>query len=388
MKEPDKAQLKELADKWLKGTITFEERELLDSWYDLNGDEPVLWDGPDSTESELRTRLFANIQHKKAGVNVIFRYRSLIRIAAVLLLLLSVGIYFFPFGNKPVAISGVAEIQPGGNKAFLTLANGEKISLTDADNGALTDQAGIKISKTAEGQLIYTACASCATGTGKTAFNTIETPRGGQYQVRLPDGTRVWLNSSSKLVYSILLNTQQERKVQLTGEAYFEVVKNDHRPFIVQTRMQELKVLGTHFNINSYIEEPYVRTTLLEGRVQVSLMEKAASQSPKESVILKPGEQSLIAGKEIKVEKVNAGNTVDWINGYFVFNKESLESIMRKISRWYDVDVIYQNESARQQLFSGTVSRFKNISELLEKLELTGPVKFTIKDKQVKVELH
>ena len=388
MKEPDKAQLKELADKWLKGTITLEERELLDSWYNLNTEEPVLWDGPDSTENGLRTRLFANIQRKKAGANPIFRYRSVLRIAAVMLVLLSLGIYFFPFGNKPATISGITEIQPGGNKAFLTLSNGQKISLTDADNGALSDQAGIKISKTADGQLIYTACTSCATDTEKTAFNTIETPRGGQYQVRLPDGTKVWLNSSSKLVYSILLNTQQERKVQLSGEAYFEVARNEHRPFVVQTRMQELKVLGTHFNINSYIEEPYIRTTLLEGRVQVSLMEKEGAQSPKESVILKPGEQSLIAGKEIKIEKVNAGNTVDWINGYFVFNKENLESIMRKISRWYDVDVSYENEAARQQVFSGTVSRFKNISELLEKLELTGPVKFTIKGKQVKVELH
>lgn len=388
MREPDKARLKELADKWLKGTITSEERELLDSWYDLNGEEPVLWDGPDSTESELRGRLFANIQSNKANVKAGFRYQKLIRIAAVLLLLLSVGTYFFNLRNKPLAVPDITAIQPGGNKAFLTLANGEKISLTDADNGALTNQAGIKISKTADGQLVYTACTSCAKDVESTAVNTIETPRGGQYQVHLPDGTRVWLNSSSKLVYSILLNTHQERKVQLTGEAYFEVARNDQRPFIVQTRVQELKVLGTHFNINSYIEEPYIRTTLLEGRVQVSLMEKDASQQAKESVILKPGEQSLIAGKEIKVEKVNAGNTVDWINGYFVFNKESLESIMRKISRWYDVDVSYENEAARQQVFSGTVSRFKNISELLEKLELTGPVKFTIKGKQVKVELH
>ncbi|SHF12055.1 FecR family protein [Pedobacter caeni] len=386
MSIPDKALLRELADKWLKGTISSEERELLDHWYDMSSDEPIIWMGQDDSEEALQTRLLGSIQQRKDQAGLVFRYKSLIRIAAVLLVLLSIGAYFFQkqYGSTP--LTDVVVIQPGGNKAMLTLANGKKISLTDAGNGALTEQAGTRISKTTDGQLIYTACTSCDQEANAAAFNTVETPRGGQYQVRLPDGTRVWLNASSKLVYPVLLNGLKERKVQLIGEAYFEVAKSKQIPFIVQTRTQEIKVLGTHFNINSYIEEPYIRTTLIEGSIQVNLIEQGSASSIRESVILKPGEQSLIAAKGIKVQQVNTENAIDWTNGYFVFNKESLESIMRRISRWYDVDVRYEDESARHQVFSGSVSRFKNISELLEKLELTAPVKFTIKGKQVKVE--
>nr|WP_121272966.1 FecR family protein [Pedobacter schmidteae] len=388
MKKPTNDQLNQLADKWLKGIIKPEERELLDKWYDTDSDEPLVWMGSDQSEEQLHTRLISNFNDQYRQRAKKRKLSWSISVAAMIIISLSVASYFLLKTKNDLQVAVIEnDISPGGNKAVLTLANGKRVTLNDANQQELLEQQGVKISKTADGKLVYMTCTTCNEKTDKQLFNTIETPRGGQYEIRLPDGTRVWLNAASKLIYPISFQTQKERRVQLFGEAYFEVAQQDRivkkhtepegkLPFVVQTDKQEVEVLGTHFNINSYSDEPDTRTTLLEGSVKVFSTQK--------SVLLKPNQQAiLVTANQLLIKAVNAKESIAWKQDYFMFNKESLLSIMRKISRWYDVDVIYETEMLKSQRFSGTVSRFKNLAELLEKLELTGPVKFKITDKKI-----
>jgi transmembrane sensor len=270
----------------------------------------------------------------------------------------------------------ITKIVPGGNKATLTLSNGSKVALTSAKNGQIANQFGTIVTKTADGKLVYQNSSSSTENTN--IYNVIETPKGGQYQVALPDGTKVWLNAASSLRYSLTFNGN-ERKVELTGEAYFEVAKDKTRPFKVYSSGQVVEVLGTHFNINTYSNESSVRTTLLEGSVKVT------SLSAKTYAMIRPGQQSIIrnANKLIKVENVDMDESVAWKNGYFMFNGEQLESILRKISRWYDVDIEYQNEELKREVFSGTLSRYSSVSQVLKKLELTQSVHFKTEGRKI-----
>lgn len=227
-------------------------------------------------------------------------------------------------------------------------------------------------------------------------YNTIATPKGGQYQVRLPDGSKVWLNAASSLKYLASFSAWNERKVELSGEAYFEVAKDKDHPFVVKTENQEVIVLGTHFNINSYKDEPATKTTLLEGSVRVSLLgttstastinttQKISKGKPAE-IILKPGEQATLIGNNIRVSPQNAEDAIAWKDGYFMFNNESLESVMRKISRWYNLDVVFADASIKNQTFYGRMSRFSKVSQVLKSLALTREVKFELKDNTIHV---
>ncbi|HEY0176147.1 MAG TPA: FecR domain-containing protein, partial [Pedobacter sp.] len=264
---------------------------------------------------------------------------------------------------------------PGGNKAVLTLADGSKISLTDAVNGALAEQAGITVNKTKDGQLIYTV-SKIRPGTDSAAYNTIETPKGGQYQVILPDGTSVWLNAASSLRYPAFF-TGNERKVQLEGEAYFEVAKNPAMPFRIVSKGQVAEVLGTHFNINSYQDEPGIKTTLLEGSVRV------LNSRSHTAVLLKPGQQSNTAiDGTTTLRNVNPEQYVAWKSGKFIFADANIESIMRQVSRWYNVEIEYKGDISKEK-FGGRASRFTNVSELLEILELTDQVHFDIHGRRI-----
>ncbi len=266
-----------------------------------------------------------------------------------------------------------SDIAPGGNKAILTLADGKKISLSDAANGDLIKQAGLSISKTADGQLVYNVEKTDRI-LDNAKMNTISTPNGGEWQIRLPDGSTVWLNAASSLEYPLDIGVDKNRIVKLNGEAYFEVAKDAARPFIVETEKQKLEVLGTHFNVNSYPDEHTTRTTLLEGSVRISDVKNLSA-----SEILKPGEQSVLSGNGIKVNAVNTDESIAWKNGYFKFDNEKQESIMRKISRWYNVQVEYADQEAKEVMYYGTMSRFEKISQVLRKFEQTGEVRFDLK---------
>lgn len=303
-----------------------------------------------------------------------------VAIAATILIVMSAGYLLF---NRKDSTQSLAVkptvVHPGGNKAFLTLSNGKKISLTDAANGSIAAQAGLKIIKTADGQIIYTSDNSSA-GSGSLQYNTIETPRGGQYQVRLPDGTSVWLNAASKLVYPVNFHGSKERRIQLDGEAYFEVAKDKTRPFIVKTGKQEVTVLGTHFNINGYKDEPIISTTLMEGSI------KTSNTSSGNSRILSPGQQSTVFSGDgaIDVRNVNTENIISWKNGYFIFDNQDITSIMKVIGRWYDVNIDYQSIN-KEEKFGGTFSRSSDLDDILKVLKILGNVDFKVEGRTIVV---
>jgi ferric-dicitrate binding protein FerR (iron transport regulator) len=194
--------------------------------------------------------------------------------------------------------------------------------------------------------------------------------------VVLPDGSKVFLNAASSLTYPISFVALRERRVELKGEAYFEVAKDKNHPFIVKTQNQEIKVLGTHFNINSYADEPLTKTTLVEGSVLV----KASGIQQ----ILKPGSQAINGYDGLRIVEANMDEVLAWKNGYFMFDSESIESVMRKISRWYNIDVAFKGNVSKDK-FGGTVSRFANVSQVLRKLEYTNKVHFIIEEGRITV---
>lgn len=263
------------------------------------------------------------------------------------------------------------DVAPGKNKAILTLADGKKISLSDAMKGDIAKEAGFSITKTADGQLVYNVAGT--ENVNDTRLNTISTPNGGEWQIQLPDGSTVWLNAASSIQYALNIGTAKQRVVKLDGEAYFEVAKNAAHPFIVETDRQAVEVLGTHFNINSYKDEKVTKTTLLEGSVRVS------HKNTKESEVLKPGEQSLVSVSGIAIKEVDVEEAIAWKKGYFMFNNERQESILRKVARWYNVEIEYADPAAKDVMYYGTVSRFEKISKVLTKFEQTGEVHFDIK---------
>ena len=293
--------------------------------------------------------------------------------AAVVFIVFSLTTYISL--NKKREHVFAADVLPGKNKAILTLANGKKISLSDAMNGDIAKEAGFSITKTTDGQLVYNMAES--KNIEDTRLNTISTPNGGEWQIRLPDGSTVWLNAASSIQYSLNIGAAKQRIVKLDGEAYFEVAKNAAHPFIVETDKQSVQVLGTHFNINSYHDEIVTKTTLLEGSVRVS------HGNTNQSEILKPGEQSIVSVSGIDVKDVDVDEAIAWKNGYFMFNNEKQESILRKVARWYNVEIEYADPAAKDVMYYGTVSRFEKISKILTKFEQTGEVRFDIKGNKV-----
>lgn len=296
-------------------------------------------------------------------------YTWLSSAAAIFLMLASV-LYFYS-GDSLEKQAAAANLQPGKNKASLTLANGSHITLDDAANGNLAKQGGVQIVKTKDGQLIYKASQTAASANEQ---NTIETPNGGQYMVILPDNSKVWLNAASSLKYPVSFINSKNRIVELKGEAYFEIAKEKTHPFIVKTDRQQVEVLGTHFNINSYSNEPAAATTLLEGSVKIS--------NAVDYKILKPGEQALLTTKSLNVGLANTEEAIAWKNGYFRFNDEKIQSIMRKIARWYNVEVAFEGEISGED-YNGKISRFKSIAQVLEMLSSTNTVHFKISGRRI-----
>ncbi|TDW97050.1 FecR domain-containing protein [Dinghuibacter silviterrae] len=293
--------------------------------------------------------------------------------AAIVLALL--GVFLHKQFSRPAQVAPVVahDIAPGGNKATLTLANGRVIDLGEAQEGLLDRQPEAKVVKQGEGVVAYQKDSSMA-GDG-TAYNTLATPRAGQYRVTLSDGTRVWLNAASSLRYPAAFHGR-ERVVELTGEAYFEVAPHSSMPFKVTARRTpdaapvEVDVLGTHFDIMAYTDEPHIETTLLEGSVRV--------RSGDRSVLLRPGQQALEAGF---AQKVDTDEVVAWKNGLFKFNEATLAQVMRQVSRWYDVDVVYQYTPS-QDRFGGEMYRNVPVSKLLKVLQASG-VHFRVEGRKI-----
>lgn len=297
--------------------------------------------------------------------------------AAVIGIALAAGtyLYFTSRQQKIIAIEQPKQndiAPPSDNKAVLTLADGTKIEIDSSGNGTVAVQGNVKIIKQSTGEISY-----AGTAIGKVSYNTLSVPRGSKpMSLMLSDGSKVWINVGSSLTYptSFIGN---ERRVKLTGEAYFEVIHNEKMPFIVQNGDVTVRDLGTHFNVNTYADEPAERITLLEGSVRIS--KNALSQ------LLKPGQQARFNNEngDIKVlNDVNMDEVMAWKNGKFIFDKNTdIYSIMRQISRWYNVDIEYQGKI--NQRFWGSISKDVNVSQVLKILEATGGVKFKVEGNKI-----
>ncbi len=286
---------------------------------------------------------------------------AIISIAAVSVLLMGSLLFFNSYDqvNQNQTDIAIKDVLPGSNKAVLTLSDGKKVSLTNAPNGKIAEQEDAFITKKSEGQLVYSPNLDIA---GAIRYNTIETPKGGQYQVLLPDGTKVWLNAASSLKYPISFGALKERRVELVGEAYFEVAHNKALPFRVITREQTVEVLGTHFNVNSYSDEKDVITTLEQGSVKVT--------SGRNSRVISPGVQTLLKPDgEMKVQEADMKTAMAWKEGKILFRDADIRTIMRQVARWYDLEIAYSGK-VPDRVFNGGVERTANLSSLLKILEL------------------
>ncbi|WP_222538100.1 FecR family protein [Pedobacter polysacchareus] len=363
---------KELLEKYRANQCTEKEQIQVQNWFHQLGLEKQV----DLTAADLERaeqQMWAVINQETMPKRI--RLWPSIAAAGVVVIGLGIGylIHQQQGHSKELKVAS-QDILPGGNKAVLVLGNGQRISLTDAKNGDVASQSGIHITKTEDGKLVYVVRKE---DTNSNLFNTIETPAGGQYQVVLPDGSTVMLNTASSLTFPTSFASKNERRVTLKGEAYFEVARNKNKPFKVITERQEVVVLGTHFNINAYADEDLTLTTLLEGSVQVSKAGKSIKN-------LVPGEQSALSDHQFTVKTVDLETAVSWQNGRFTFENESVEAVMRQIARWYDIEVIYKGDLSNVKLM-GSVSRKKKLSEVLRVLQLSRKVKFKVEGRRVTV---
>lgn len=371
----EKDNAKDILQRYLNGTCTEEEKALVETWYNLHH--------PDA-QSLSEEELVKELESIEKALPQPGRRRMYIRMMAAAAAVLMVGItgwwlYLVNTNKTTTAKQPMAAannvIVPGGNKAVLTLANGKKISLTDAGMGAIASETGISIEKTAEGQMMY-RIAGATDQPSAAVYNTIETPVGGQYQVLLPDGTKVWLNARSALRFPVHFS-DTERRVEISGEAYLEVAHDKTKPFRVVNPGQVVEVLGTHFNVNAYDNEDAIKTTLLKGSVKI------ATNGMK--TILKPGEQSNVANGAIRtLTDVNLEDVVAWKNNKIQFTDLDIHSVMRILERWYNIEVSYSGHKINTT-FGGSVSRSKDIDVVLKLLEATGDVHFKIEGRRVTV---
>lgn len=376
--------LAKLIKKYVDGKATTEEIEFIHLYYNEFENLPGRMSGISVGEKEelynemkknILNHILAGSETKSEGISEniipIKSSRNWIRMAAAasVLLLVAVGLYYViapsSLGNSNLAeISSKqinsGDVAPGGNKATLLLDDGTVINLDEATQGLLSTQGNANITKPGDGQLAYKSTKDGDQTDMK--YNIVMTPRGGQYQLVLEDGSKVWLNSSSSIRFPATFN-DRIRKVEITGEVYFEIAKNTKKPFIVSLNNAEVKVYGTSFNINSYSDENAIRTTLLEGSVEVTSRDK--------SIMLVPGEEASIAQATNAISKqvkANAKEAIAWKEGYFQFDNADIQLVMRQLARWYDLNVIYEGKPSLVK-FKGKIQRDLNLSDVLEYLK-------------------
>lgn len=381
---------KSLLEKYVAGNCTAEECAVVEAWYAQWNDgsaalpEEKLELAMKRVQRRLPTAQDENtasisVQEKKTKLGLKWTTWAA---AAAIVLSTSFGIWFYNTHqpDKVLIVSGTKDILPGKNTAVLTLPNGKSINLSATKSGVVIDADQLSYN---DGVILDSSLRGSTTRQSQTSNErlTATTPRGGQYQFTLADGTRVWLNAASTLKFPANFQSATTRSVQLIGEAYFEVAKNKSKPFIVESKGQKVTVLGTHFNINSYPDQKSMKTTLLEGSVRVSSLGESATRQP-DSIVLKPNEQATLTESMLQISKVDVKEVVAWKNGYFIFNGEKLDNIMAQISKWYDVDVVFQDQLQKVS-FIGIISRTKNISAVLQAIAETGNVHFKIQGRSV-----
>ncbi|SDJ91158.1 FecR family protein [Pedobacter sp. ok626] len=376
----ERIEAKELLAKYETGKCTEREKALLESWhlsYALDAVESIRFDEQLKDLDLVWNRL--QQERAKPDTRALTLWPKIAMAAAVILVAgIALFFYFQQLNLFQQNDKLASDVPPGKNNAVLTLANGQKIILNERTKGEIAKQGGISITKSQDGTIIYNVDQSTTAEkakVGELSYNTISTPRGGKYQLNLPDGSKVWLNAASMLKFPVVFSAK-ERRVELIGEAYFEVTKNKHQPFHVKTAQQDVEVLGTHFNVSAYSDEKEVKTTLLEGSVKIVVRSKQSKAKMLADVVLKPGEQATLTESQLNVASADIGEVRSWKDGMFEFNNCDLTSIMRQASRWYDVDVVYESGIPNVK-FSGEVSRSVNASAFLDMLKYLD-VKFRI----------
>ncbi|HEX5553503.1 MAG TPA: FecR domain-containing protein [Chitinophagaceae bacterium] len=374
---------------------TDEEQRFIETYYHLFETEPELEAWLNGAErQELKENILHGIwekiqreQSQNGDIKIKRWTAGAVRIAAAILAVLCTGAIIYlisgPGTGKKAPIAEKVErpvkdnIQPGGNKAVLTLASGKRLILDSMHNGLMAHQGNTKVLKLNGGQLAYEGVKGDKQKEQKLLYNTIATPRGGQYRIILADGTKIWLNAASSLHFPTAF-TGRTRTVTVSGEVYLEVAKDPGRPFIVQAGGARVEVLGTRFNVNTY-DEKVVRTTLANGAIRISERD--------ESRLLRPGEQAILDKKTaaINIRKVRVDRVLAWKAGFFSFNNTNIRTIMEEVARWYDVRIKYATEDLATKNFSGVISRYSNVEALLERLTLTGTVHFRVEGKQITV---
>lgn len=371
-------QAKELLRRYQTGSISQSEKELVESWYRqlIETGEWQWTEGErEKVEMMLESRILEKIKdtQKQKAAHVYSLNRKYWWAAASIVLLLGFATYFLVFNEPtksahPVAINVTNDVAaPQSSKAMITLADGQRIFLDSISNGALAVQGNVKLIKLASGEIVYQSSGGVS---GKIEYNTLENPRGSKViNMVLADGSKVWLNAGSSLTYPVLF-VGNERKVSIEGEAYFEVAHDISKPFVVHYGAIDVQVLGTHFNVNTFEDgDSNVKVTLIEGSVKVD--------NGNATNLLKPGQQARINDKIKIVSDVDLNQVMAWKNGYFQFNNASLQSVLKQVARWYDVDVIYEGNNQPRE-FVGEMERDLSLSEVLKILEI-NKVHFTIK---------
>lgn len=380
MKSAYRNYFREILAKYRQHKSSLEETRFLETYYNMfDVNEDLINDENESLFSELKEDIKAKIDQRIAGTKLKkLSYGWIKYAAAAVLLLTSVSIYLFSYQQKsdPIAQMDRA-VSPGGNDAILTLATGKKIVLNDAAKGEISKQPGISVRKSKDGELIYTVVSSGGDELSENTYNTISTPKGGKYAIILSDGTKVMLNSASSMTFPTSFNAA-DRRVELTGEAYFEVAKDKNKRFRVISGLQTVEVLGTHFNVNAYGDEQTIKTTLLEGAVKVFTVKKSIFIEPGEQAVLNKADENSMAKHLVNIYKETS-----WINGIFSFEGDDLKSVMRQVARWYDVNVIYEGPISEEKYF-GEISRSSKLSEVIKILELNN-VNFDVAGKTIKV---
>lgn len=377
-----KDEIKKLTERIISGIATYQEIQIYNSLF--NSFQPTnenewndeLYGSKEELESEIKKAIWSKAAIKERVIRMKWFKWS---VAASIFLALSAASYFIIFKPNPkVTVSKIPpqkqrfknDFPPGHEGAILTLSNGEKIILDSAGNGIIGKQGGTEVIKVND-QLVY----SNKSADSVVVYNTMTTPNGRLFSLLLEDGSRVWLNAASSITYPTTFARSSERKVIITGEAYFEIAHNDKKPFIVQKDDVNIKVLGTHFNVYAYPDENVIKITLLEGSVNVMHAEH--------NKLILPGQQAQVkaSGMIRLVDDVDITDVMAWKNGFFSFQGATIESLMGQISRWYDIQVVSNKKI--DDLFYAKIPRNTKLSDVLKALELTGNIYFKVEGRKV-----
>lgn len=372
---------------YLRNEIDAEGRKKLDSWLNESASHGVLLARVQDEELQMEDiRKIMSYDANKAWMEVtrkVARRRGrklgmIYRVAASVIVVLGVSLALWMSRNekvntsKVVEVAQVAEIVPGRPMATLTVASGAVYQLDTLDNVALSSTLAANNGK----EVIFTDLQG-HDSLVEVRYNKIEIPRGGEYKITLSDGTRVHLNSQTELRFPESFANSDRRVVYLSGEAYFEVAKNAAKPFIVCCRNYNVKVLGTSFNVNDYKDEKDSKTTLASGKVEIDMNGR--------QTVLNPGQQAVIKAGRVDVKEVDVEVYTTWMHENFRFQSEAVEEIMKKLARWYNIDVVYLGESVKNYHFTGYLPRYADISDVLDLLSLTTKIKFDLKGKTITV---